>query len=211
MAYDDGGDFDDVVSGSAAPSYKWPEAPGGKGHVLKGVVVDKYRTIVKKDDPKSKGNKIPKLDKNDKEIPQLNITLQTSYRDYDMVPVDKMTGEKRVPKDEETGQPLEDTGLRRIYAKYRMRQAIGEAVKKVTPVGKNAVLEIGSVLEVKCIGYQDVGADNPLPLYVARVTPPAPVEDDGFGDSSSSPATTSKVAETDPWADEKPKSDEPPF
>lgn len=176
-----------VNTGAGAPSFKFQGINSG----VLGTIVDQFKTVVT--DPQT-GQ--PKLDKNNNEQPQLNVTLQTELRNWD-----KTT---KPSVDKETGQPKpasEDDGKRRIYVKHRMVQAVAEALQKA---GK-ADLENGGTLGVKLIGEQDIGKMNPLPVYEAMYTPPKPQSaNEGFfassGDSDDSrgkPATA--------------QTDEPPF
>lgn len=176
-------DFFDGVGEGGAPSYNW----GPVGDVIRGEVVDQYRTVVT--DPS--GNK--KTYSDGSEIPQLNVTIKTDLRNWEKC--------KKVPTDPETGQPKppsEDDGTRRIYVKYDMRRAVAVAVKAA---GQRS-LSNGSILAVKHSGDKPTNKGNPLPLYEARYTYQAPPVDD-FADQPSAPQGTPANAGGG-WGDEPP-------
>lgn len=175
-----------VNTGAGAPSFKFQGVSSG----VLGTIVDQFKTVVT--DPKTGG---AKLDKNGNEQAQLNVTLQTELRNWD-----KTT---KPSVDKETGQPKpasEDDGKRRIYVKHRMIQAVAEALQKA---GKPD-LENGGTLGVKLIDHQDIGKMNPLPVYEAMYTAPAPKPArEGFfaggDDSSGGPWATATQAEEPPF------------
>lgn len=198
MAYEEEDDFGDVQTGPRAPSLQMPTKGALLNYTIDGIVEGKFKTVVR-----DATTKETKLDKNNNTMPQLNITLRTDLRNWDQIGTDDLTGAKKIPVDAETGQQVEDEGLRRIYAKYRMRQAIAEACAKV---GFKS-LPVGSRLQLKCVELVPTGKPNPLSVWKAKVTPPAPVEDDGFGNDAQ-PAT----APTNPFEDAPAaQSEEPPF
>lgn len=169
--------FFDGVGEQGAPSFKFTGINTG----VRGTVVDQYSTFVTEP-----GSREPKKYPDGNPIPQLNVTLQTELRNW------KGIADKSIPKNKETGQPLppsEDTGLRRIYVKYQMRNAVGAAIKDAGATK----LETGGELAVKQSGEQDQGKANPLPLYEARYAKPAP--SDSFFDGAGQDQQAS-----DPWA-----------
>ena len=169
-------DLDDVFAqqsggGAGAPSYEFPKvAERNKlvpevGHVVQGEVVALFKTVVKD----AQSGEV-KLDKNGNQQPQVNITLKTEFRNWERA---------TKPGKDDDGNELpasEDVGERRIYAKYRMLQAIAKAVKEAT--GKPGAPREGGILAVRVKGLEwppsNQSARNPLPDYEARYTPPAP-------------------------------------
>lgn len=172
--------FDSAGGGSGAPSYDWPK--DGKnpriGAMITGEVVDLFRTVVKDAQTKE-----PKLDKNGNEQTQVNITIQTNLRNWESV--------TNVPKDEEGNElpASEDTGLRRIYCKYRMLQATAQAVRESDQ--KKGAPKIGGKLAVRVKGLVDVGQLNKLPDYEAKYQPPVA---DAMGDAFDVPAQGAPAA-----------------
>lgn len=198
--------FDSAGGGSGAPSFEWPaelKQPGNKvvpiiGGQIAGEVTDVFMTVVK-----DATTKEPKLNKRGKQMPQVNVTLQTTLRYWE--------GCKKVPIDEETKQELpasEDTGLRRIYVKYKMLDAIAAAIKE-SDQGKGGP-RVGAKLAVKLTKLEDTGAPNPLPHYEARYVP-APVDTaaDAFDNATAEAAKSEPAA--DPWANAAGGGYEPPF
>lgn len=182
-------DFFDGVGGTGAPSFKFTGPDSG----IKGKIVDQYRTHVT--DTKGNVKTYPSGDP----IPQLNVTLQTTLRNW--------KGVKKVPTDD-NGVELdasEDTGLRRVYIKYDMRRAVAVAVKSVG----ERYMENGGDLAVKQTGWKPTGQSNDLPLYDARYAAPVG-NDDGFvDDTPDEPAKTPAPASAPPAAPAQ--DDEPPF
>jgi hypothetical protein len=180
--------------GTGAPSFDF----GGVGGGIVGTVVDTFRTVVT--DPETKK---PKLDKNDKELPQLNVTLQTDLRNWEGLGVDRK-GNPRIPldKDGEKLDPSEDTGLRRIYVKYQMIRAVGKALADA----EAASIEAGGKLAVKQIDEEDIGRMNGLPIYEARYKAPAKDADLFAEDAKAAEKPAEKPAE-----ESKPAAGEPPF
>lgn len=208
-------DIDDVFDnagqgGSGAPSYEWPKQPDPKnknrnvpiiGGDVVGEIVDIYVTVVK--DPQN-DNK-PKLDKRGRQQPQINLTLQTEYRNWERV-VNIPTaddGETELP-------PEEDTGLRRIYVKHRMTDAIAAAIKasgqkplpgKKGPGGPRKGAKVA--VKVTDLIYSADKLRHPAPDYEAQYKPPVEVSaqeqqaDDAFAaHESSAPAAG--------WGDDPP-------
>lgn len=186
-------------SAKGAPSFKFKET----GSLVRGKVVDTFQTFVThvqdvKGTDIKKGD--PKLDSKQRKQPQLNVTLQTSLRNWEDV--------ARIPEDEDGKQlpPEEDTGLRRIYVKHRMITAIREALEAAKAPGLK--LQKGGDLAVKKTGEEDIGQMNGLPLYAAKYAAPEPGEDFFTEESKTeAPKSEEKAAETQPAK----SSDEPPW
>lgn len=226
-------DFFEGTVSSGAPGFQWGEIGTG----IRGVITDLFKTVVT--EPAGPGQQAkPKLrDPSDPKstIPQLNITLQTDYRNWDRVYVDRK-GNKGIPTnpDGTPKPPSEDTGERRIFCKYDMRRAVGQALFDATGSTAGGI-KVGGTLAVKYSGEKDTGQVNALPLYEARYAPPAPSDNFDFGvDQGQAPAPatppppaqppavqqpaaadpfavpTSQPAATDPFAT-TPQSGEPPF
>lgn len=157
-------------SGGGAPSYAFPKELGRNnkvvpviGSTIAGEIEGLFRTVVKDIDTGD-----PKLDKNGNEQPQVNITLKTSLRNWDST--------IKPGKDEEGNElpPESDEGLRRVYAKHRMLQAIAKAVKES---GNTGAPKVGGKLAIKVtnlIWDEKNTARNPLPDYEARYVAPDP-------------------------------------
>lgn len=136
------------------------------GQVVQGEVVDLFPTVVKDIDTGE-----PKLDKNGKKQDQINITIRTADRNWAHT-INPGKGE-----DGEELPPEADEGLRRIYAKHRLLQAIAKAVAKATgtagapkPGGKLAI-------KVKSLEWDEKNPTrNPLPDYEAFYEPPNPAD-----------------------------------
>ena len=100
---------------------------------------------------------------------QLEVTLQTALRGWQDV--------KNVPTGEDGVTPLPpqaDTGLRRIYVWFKMRDAVQLAVGRAG--AKH--LEIGGRLGVKQSGQEvNPNGGNPIRTYEAVYYPPAPQAD----------------------------------
>lgn len=196
--------FDSAGSGgSGAPSFAWPADPRNPrdpliGGEIVGEITDIFATVVK--DAKTKQ---PKVNKRGQQMPQFNLTIKTSLRNWE--------GCKSVPVDEETNAPLpasEDDGSRRIYVKYRMLDALAKAIRE-SEQGKGGP-RIGAKVSVKVTALEDVGQINPLPDYEARYRP-APEE--AKNDAAFDQAAAASGPAADPWASApsgKP-TDEPPF
>lgn len=195
MSDDFGGFFDEVLQGGGdgAPGFKFESVNSG----VRGVVTDIFKTHVTVFG--SETNEA-KLDKNGNKIPQLNVTLQTELRDW--------RGVVKVPKDE-NGKELpgsDDTGLRRVFLKYDMARAVGNAIQAAGK--KSSDFKVGDELALKHTGTQKMPKGE-MKLFEARYTPGVPTADTFFeeskGDQSAAPAS-------DPWGGETPAADdEPPF
>lgn len=198
-----GPSLDDVFAqaggGSGAPSYAWPK--DGKapkiGHVVSGEITDLFLTVVKDADTGD-----PKLDKNGRTQPQVNVTLQTTLRNWE--------GVINVPKDEQgnTLPASEDTGLRRIYVKHRMLDAVARAIKESEQ--KSGGPKVGARLAVKVKGALNTGKLNPLPDYDARYEPPSGV-DEAFRQATESTPRTPTAQGKDPAEATDTWGDDPPF
>lgn len=205
--------FDSAGGGSGAPSFAWPVDPANPrlpaiGGAIQGEITDVYVTVVKDAQTKE-----PKLNKNGQTSHQVNVTIQTSLRNWE--------GCKSVPVDEETKQPKpasEDTGLRRIYVKYKMLDAVAAAIQG-SAQGKGGP-RVGAKIAVKVKALIDVGQLNPLTDYEAKYLPPAadPAAD-VFAQQQAAPAPQQQAPATpaasapagDPWAGATSFGDEPPF
>lgn len=173
--------------GGGAPSFKF----GDIGSGVIGTVVSQKQAVVK--DIKTRE---PKLDKNGNQQPQLNVVLQTELRNWDKV--------AKIPKDANQQElpASEDTGLRAVYVKHRMIDAVFNALK----ADGAKKLETGGVLGVKKSGEIPTAFENGIPEYQAKYTKPAPsAASDSFFDSAASATPT-----PEPVAAQS-QSDEPPF
>lgn len=190
--------------GTGAPSYDFPtEIQRGKivpvvGHVVQGQIVDIFATWVKD----AQTSEL-KLDKNGQKQRQINFTLQTEFRNWERA---------KSPGKDEDGKELpasEDTGLRRVYAKYRMLDAAAGAVRK-SPQGRGAP-KIGGHLafRVKDLIWDEKNKTrNPLPDYEAKYEPPSELDNafDKAGPPAEQSAPTESAPQNDPpvTADGKP-------
>lgn len=162
--------FDNVTDGLIAPSYQFQ----GVGDYVQGEVVRTKATYVTdmrsgavKYSTPTPTHPVPRP------YPQLNVVLQTEYRNWERV--------KRVPTqrnpDGTEGPELpadQDTGLRQIYVKYDMMRAVGVALREAG-VGQGVGVQNGATLAVALTGQRPPRqpGDNPLPLYQAKYTKPA--------------------------------------
>lgn len=155
---------DDFFSGggSGAPSFDFK----GVNHGLIGIITHqqvRQRTKMGSNEKLWNKDGSPQV--------QLEVTLQTSLRNWQDV--------KNVPTGEDGQTPLPpqaDTGLRRIYVWYKMRDAVQQAV--ATAGAKH--LEIGGELGVMQTGTEpNPQGGNPIRTYRAKYTPPAPATDPG--------------------------------
>lgn len=180
--------FDDAAKGGGgSPGFKFEKI----GQGVKGTVTDIFRTKVTK-----MNSTEPKLDKNGKEIPQLNVTLQTELRDW--------KGVIKVPLDEDD-KPLpasEDTGLRRVFLKYQASRAVADAIKAADAVSSD--FKVGSELALKYVSDQPM-KEGAMKIFEARFKKGEATADDFF--ESSDAASTSTEASAPATADD----DEPPF
>lgn len=173
-------DFFDGVGEGGAPGFHFDKV--GTGVI--GTVTDMFKTVVTEP---GKDRKV-KTYADGTEIPQLNVTLQTELRDWAGI----KPGSRSLLDDDGKPKPAsDDDGLRRIFVKYQMRQAVAKAVKGQGAPG----LRPGGKLGVKLIGTKDVGQANGLPQYEAVYEPPA-AGDDFLSSTPAEPTTAS---------------DEPPF
>lgn len=193
MAYDD--DQEDFFGGGGgAPSFKFD----GIGSGVRGFITDIFVTQQVKF---GTNEKMTWDDGSPRK--QMNVTLQTSLRDW--------KGCVKPPEDEE-GNPKpasEDDGLRRIYIKADMKRAVGKALS----AHKLKKLILGDELAVKKSGEKDVNKGNPMSLYEARywvVENKQTGDDFDFGDdTASAPAKqpAKAAAAQDPWTDPTPPKD----
>lgn len=172
-------------SGGGAPSFKFEKIGSG----LIGTVVSQKRAFVTE-----MGTQNPKLDKNGNKQAQLNVVLQTTLTNWDKV--------SKIPTSEDGTQlPVsEDTGLRAIYVKHRMIDAVSGALK-AAGVGS---LATGGTLGVKKTGETPTKWANGIPDYAAQYT--APTASEGF--------FVADVEEAKPVAEPKAapvQDDSPPF
>lgn len=184
-------DFEDFFeenasTGGGAPSFKFDKIGGG----VIGTVVSQRRSVVTE-----MGSQEPKLDKNGKQQPQLNVVLQTALTGW--------KGVYKIPTDAE-GKPLpesEDDGKRAIYIKHRMIEAVGNACKAA---GVKA-LATGGTLGVKKTGEIPTKWANGIPEFEAKYTAPTASED-FFPEEEAA----SSAPEPEPTAAPE-QDDEPPF
>lgn len=180
---------------TGAPSFKFE----GADPKIVGQVVDTFETFVThiqdvKGTAIKKGDS--KTDKRGRKQPQLNVTLQTTLRNWEhvtTVPVDK----DGAPLD-----PSEDTGLRRIYVKHRMITAVRDALEAAK--APRLKLAKGGTLAVKKTGEEDIGEINGLPLYEARYALPEPGEDFFKEEAKPAEQAEEKAAATQPASSTEP-------
>jgi hypothetical protein len=193
----DGSEYDDFFEGSApgSPSFKFN---GEVGDVVSGEILDQYKT----QQTEYKKPDVKLFFDDGKPRMQLNVTLQTSLRNWDRV--------TKIPTDDDGNEKpaSDDDGKRRVYIKSDMQRAVGKAIFDAT--GEKGGLRNGGKLAVKLTGFKDTGKGNPLPLYEARYSAPAPKETDGFFEDGTA-GKSEPVAETKPAATDGGWSDEPPF
>lgn len=128
-------------------------AGGGKSAAFPRIGTIVSGEVISEPESREQTDMITKLVKTFKDgtpMMQVLIRLQTQERD---------------PNDPE------DDGVRTVYAKGKMVQAIGKAMRQA----KVTAVEIGGFLEIAYIGDGPKG-DMPIPpkLFEARYTPPAP-------------------------------------
>lgn len=161
--------FDHVGDGLLAPSYRFD----GVGDFVQGEVVRTKATYVTDMKTQQPIYSKPTPTRPAAPYPQLNVVLQTDYRNWEKV--------KRVPTqrnaDGSDGAELpasEDTGLRQIYVKYDMMRAVGVALREAG-IGQGVGVQNGAHLAVALTGQRPpkTPGDNPLPLYQAKYTKPA--------------------------------------
>lgn len=207
-------DLDDVFNqqtegGGGAPSFAFPKELGRNnkvvpviGSMVVGEITGLFKTVVKDIDTGE-----PKLDKNGNQQSQVNITLKTDLRNWEAT--------IKPGKDEDGNElpPSADEGLRRIYAKHRMLQAIAKAVKDA---GQTGAPKVGGKLAVRVKDLQwdeKNTARNPLPDYDAKYEPPTVAPqgvDDAFNEQrTETPAPAAAPAQQSApaaggWADEPP-------
>lgn len=177
--------FDNVGDGLIAPSYQFQ----GIGDYVQGEVVRTKATFVT--DMRTKEIKYSTPSPTNpvaRPYPQLNVVLQTEYRNWERV--------KRVPTqrnpDGTDGPELpadQDTGLRQIYVKYDMMRAVGVALREAG-VGQGVGVQNGATLAVALTGQRPPRqpGDNPLPLYQAKYTKPAVSDTPAFDFGQQQPA-----------------------
>lgn len=215
MTQDYAGFFEQTSGGggNGAPSFDFGgQGPEGIGRVVHGEIVDIYDTVVTEMDPPHD----KKLDKNGKEIPQRNVTLQTELRNW--------AGAKAPGKDDQ-GNPLpasEDTGLRRVYLRYKAARRVGDAIRAAGAEFSDFQPNVGAQLYMKRI--QNDGRMHDFEVAFKKGDKPVQSHD-VFGGSAApadastppweaAPAATQEAAPTtsNPWADAAATStDEPPF
>lgn len=149
----EGGDF-----GPAGPSFKENGLNDGvKGTILHAgeMTATEYNTDK------------PLRDRNGNEVKQYVVTLQTELRDWQKV--------AKVPTDDDKRPlpPSEDTGIRKVYAKYgnktRMAKAIVDAAPDLNEIGDS----VGMTLMVKLAELvpTNKGNDRKDYAYKAEGTP----------------------------------------
>jgi hypothetical protein len=204
--------FDRAGGGSGAPSFAWPlqddpRKPDRKvpviGGSIQGEITDIYVTVVKDPDK----DNAPKLDKNGKQQPQVNLTIQTTQRNWE--------GCKNVPTNEDgtAKDPAEDTGERRIYVKFRMLDALAKAIKESEQKKGGPRKGAKVAVRVKDLQYSTNLMRHPLPDYEAKYVPPVETPaDDMFTQQQDQMAAAASTADAsqDPWASAA-GGDEPPF
>lgn len=151
---------DNGGGGGGAPSYDFRQ----HGDTVSGTIVSQQAR--QRTDPKTRE---PKFNQKDgRPQMQLEITLQTDLRNWDKVK-NVPLGPPAAPGQQ--GQPLPpqaDTGLRRIYAWYTLRDAIAEATG-------NQSTQVGAHLAVRYVGDQPPSAPglSAVKLYQARYQAPS--------------------------------------
>jgi hypothetical protein len=200
--------FDNAGGGTGAPSFEWPKQidPKNKnrmipviGGAVQGEITDIYVTVVKDINTKE-----PKLDKRGRQQGQVNLTLQTSLRNWESV--------VNIPTDDDDNElpASEDTGERRIYVKYRLLDAISKAIKESDQASGGPRKGAKLAVKVSDLIYDKDPTRHPLPDYIAKYVPPvsSPADDMFAAEQAKAPAATPPAE--DPWATAV-SSDEPPF
>lgn len=131
------------------------------------------------------GTGTPKKDKNGNVMTMLCVTLQTELRNWE--------GATKPPSDE-NGVPkatTDDTGLRTLWVKFKLRDAIGDAIRKAGAKG----LEVGGKLAVR---YSANGVFNGFEIkeYAAVYKAPEPGQE--FF-AATKPADATKASGSKTW------------
>lgn len=166
----------------------------GIGYSVAGEIVDIFESqMTEKDPPHAK-----KFDKNGKAMKQVAVTLQTELRNW--------VGAKKPWTDPETNQPVEDTGLRKVYIRFQGARAVAEAIAAAGATFDDFVAGTGAKLYLKRI--ENDGNMNQFEARFAKGTK-APASD--FLAEAAAPAQSAPpAAEASPWGN-APTDDEPPF
>lgn len=196
-----GGFFDDALKGGGggAPGFKFDR----HGDMVRGTVTDIFQTKVTiMNSPTNE----PKLDKNGKEIPQLNVTLQTELRNWQ--------GVIKIPVDPESNQPLpasDDDGKRRVFLKYDASRAVGKAIAESGAA--NSDFKVGAEIALKYIDDQPMPVGK-MKLFEARFKKGEPSADGfefGGGGATATSAPSTPAPQNDPWSSNSAADEEPPF
>lgn len=180
------------------------------GASVVGKVVATFFTHV--NDRNSFDKKQPKKDVNGNILYQVIITLQTSLRNWEAVEL-LQNGQPMIPVDEK-GQalpPSEDTGLRTVFCKYKMMDAVGQALLDCNAPDPTT-LPIGCDLFIRHHKDVDSGKDNPLPDFEAKIRlapPPAPA-DGAFAQPQAAPPVQQPVVQQAPPAPQPAAQPPPP-
>lgn len=188
------------------------QSAAGIGLSVAGEIVDVYESQMTEQDPPH----AKRFDKNGKAMMQLAVTLQTDLRNW--------AGAKKPYVDKETNQPVEDTGLRKVYLRFQGARATAQAVQEAGATFDDFVAGTGAKLYVRRIENDGQMNQFEAKFQKGTKTPPAatgfldnasagapsslPPAGDPFG--ASAPAPSAPPA-TDPWASSPASSDEPPF
>ena len=124
------------------------------------------------------GTGVPKVDKNGKPVVMLPVTLQTTLRDWQ---------QSTNPPTDDDGVIKPDVGLRTVWLRYKLRDAVADAIKRSGAPG----LRLGGTLAIKHTAVGLVNGFN-VKEYAAKYD--APAASDDFLGTTPAPAAA-KTAE----------------
>lgn len=136
------------------------------------------------------GNGTPKVDKNGRPIMQMIVSVQTDLRSWDGA-IKPPTDENGIPK-----PPSDDTGLRTLWVKFKLRDAIADALRKAGAKG----LAVGGKLAVAYTADSTFNGFSVKEYQAKYEAPVATAGTDFFGGGQASApvAPPAKSFETDP-------------
>ena len=121
------------------------------------------------------GTGAPKVDKNNKPLMMLPVTIQTELRDWQ---------DATNPATDEDGVVKDDVGLRTIWLRYKLRDAVASGLK-------GNKLRVGGKLAVKHTTVTKVNGYN-VKEYEARYTPPSAADEFLTKDAAAPAAASAK-------------------
>jgi hypothetical protein len=183
-------DYDDDFmggEGGGAPGFKFGAEIVGRGKkqtitsaTVEGTIVDILKT-----QQKSMEDNEPLFWDDGKPRWQWNVTLQTNLRNWEHV----TSVPSSVDDPDEDADPSEDTGLRRVFLKFKSHQAVKDAIRRQAKAFKaqgvdKPNLRVGDGLKMWVSGAEDRGKVNAAWLYSAeyKVNPKQADDDFGAGD-----------------------------